>query len=414
MTDRPHLLLNPRVRGLGPSATLAINERSDGLRAAGRQVWKLGLGQSPFPVPECVTEALRTHAHEKDYLAVQGLRALRESIAAWHGAPYTAADVLVGPGSKELMFLVQLVFDGELLLPSPSWVSYAPQANIIGRWVHWVDTRAEDGWRLAPAALAEVCAEEPGRPRLLVLNYPSNPTGATYTPEQLQALVEVCRAHRVVVLSDEIYGAVHHTGGHTSIAQLYPEGTIISSGLSKWCGAGGWRLGYFVFPRALRPLLDGMAAVASETFTSTSAPIQHAAVRAFQGGDEIERYLTDSRRILDALGRACTRRLRAAGATLPDPEGGFYLFADFSACADHPTSEAFCEAALEATGVAFLPGTCFGRPPAELTARLAYVDFDGAEALRLAARTDVLDEAFLARACGRTLEAFDRLCAWLS
>ena len=118
---------------------------------------------------------------------------------------------------------------------------------------------------------------------------------------------------KVILLSDEIYGELHHQGNHLSIAQFYPEGTIISSGLSKWCGAGGWRLGTFTFPGGLRWLLDAMAAVASETFTSTSAPIQYAAVCAFKGGSEISRYLFHCRRILRALGGVCAANLRSAG-----------------------------------------------------------------------------------------------------
>lgn len=424
MSNGPGVHLNLAVRGLPPSATLAINERCAAMRAAGRDVFKLGLGQSPFPVPEPVVEALRRHAHEKDYLAVRGLADLRDAIAAHHVRSQqmacTGDDVLVGPGSKELMFLVQLVFYGDLCIPTPSWVSYAPQAAIIGRRVVWIPTRQEDDWRMTPEDLEAACAEDAGRPRLLILNYPSNPTGATYGAERLRVLAEAARAHKLVVLSDEIYGDVHHRGAHVSIARFYPEGTIVSSGLSKWCGAGGWRLGYFVFPRALRWLLDAMAAVASETFTSTSAPIQYAAVRAFEDGPDIDAYLDGSRAVLGAIARYATRRLRDAGATLPNPEGGFYLFPDFGAHAAGlaargvTTSAALCEAVLAETGVAFLPGSHFGRPPEELTARLAYVDFDGGRALAAAAeREGALDDAFVTAHCDRTKVGVDRLCDWL-
>ena len=164
-----------------------------------------------------------------------------------------------------------------------------------------------------------------------------------------------------------------------------------------------------------------MAVAASETFTSTSAPIQYAAVRAFEGGPLIERYLTSSRRVLGALAGAITGRLRDAGLSVPDAEGGFYLFPDFEAHRDRlaergvTSSVGLCDALLEATGVAILPGSHFGLPPGDLAARIAYVDFDGGQALAMAeASTAPLDDTLLRGACGRTMTAIDHLCEWLT
>lgn len=227
----------------------------------------------------------------------------------------------------------------------------------------------------------------------------------------------------MILLSDEIYGEIHHKGQHVSVARYYPEGTIVSSGLSKWCGDGGWRLGTFTFPKQLRWLLEAMAVVASETYTSVSAPIQHAAVRAFEGGLEIERYLWRSRRILGALGRRSARKLKEAGASVSLPAGAFYLFPDFSPLRETlerheiTNSSALAEALLEEAGVAVLPGVDFGRPEAELTARLAYVDFDGARALAAVERLpadEPLDGAFLEQHCERSVIAIDRICGWLT
>lgn len=420
----PDVHLNLNVRGMLPSATVAINEHSDALRRKGREIFKLGLGQSPFPVPEVVAQELRNHAHQKDYLPVKGLAPLRDAVADYHrrtgGINATGDDVLIGPGSKELMFILQLVYYGDLVIPRPAWVSYAPQAEIIGRKVRWLQTRREEGWRLTAERLEELCATDRDRPRIVILNYPSNPTGGSYSATELKEMARVARKNRVVMLSDEIYGELHFQGRHISIARYYPEGTIVSSGLSKWCGAGGWRLGTFLFPSGLRWLLDAMAAVASETFTSTSAPIQWAAIRAFHGGMEIERYLRDSRRILAALGLWCATKLRDAGAILDIPDGGFYLFPDFSKYQEKlhgigiDSSPKLCKRLLEDTGVAILPGSSFGRPEEELTARLAYVDFDGARALAQAEITEgILGESFLRENCPQVLEAIERICQWL-
>lgn len=418
--------LNLNVRGMKPSATVAINERSDELRRQHRRIFKLGLGQSPFPVPAPVVEELRTNAFQKDYLPVMGLHQLRRAVADYsrrtQGLDYTWKNVIVGPGSKELMFLLQLVYYGDLVIPTPSWVSYAPQAHILGRQVKWVPTSPDDDWHLTPDQLSELCREDPSRPRIVILNYPSNPTGSTYTVDRLKELARVAREYRVVLLSDEIYGELHHKGQHVSIARFYPEGTIVSGGLSKWCGAGGWRLGVFSIPPSLAWLQDAMAAAASETFTSTSAPIQYAAVRAFQGGLEIERYLWHSRRVLGAIGRWCLKRLASAGISAPRPQGGFYLFTDFSSKSSLlagrgiRTSAELCSALLESTGVAILPGSDFGRPPGELTARIAYVDFDGARALAAAEQQPArgeLGEKFLLEYTPAMVEAIDRIVDWV-
>lgn len=419
--------LNLNVRGLRQSATLAVNARSNALYREGRRIYKMGLGQSPFPVPTEVVDALTLHASEKDYLPVTGLPALREAVAEFHRKKdridAQADGVLIGPGSKELLFLLQLTFYGELLVPSPSWVSYVPQARILGRPIRLIPTCYADNWRVTPRQLAAICQEDAGRPRLLVLNYPGNPEGGSYSADELQELAAVARRFGVILLSDEIYGQLHHRGEHVSVARFYPEGTIVSSGLSKWCGAGGWRLGTFAFPPDLAWLMEAMAAVASETYTSVSTPIQFAAVRAFKDGLAIERYLWHVRRILAGLGRRCAESLDRAGARVRPPVGAFYLFPDFSPFGERlaergiQDSNTLCERLLEETGVAVLPGIAFQRPAEELTARLAYVNFDGAKALS-ASETIPLDQPlsddFFNRWCGDVLEATRRVVEWVA
>ncbi len=422
----PDVNLNLNVRGIPQSATLAINEKSNRLRQEGMTIYKLGLGQSPFPVPEPVVEALKVNADQKDYLPVKGLPQLREAVAEYHCRTHSvcrsAEDVLIGPGSKELMFLLQFVYYGDLVIPTPSWVSYAPQAQIIGRHVRWINTKSKKDWKLTAEDLIENFKDDPNRPRIVILNYPANPTGITYSIDELKKIALVAKKHKLILLSDEIYGELHHKGKHVSIAKYYPEGTIISGGLSKWCGAGGWRLGTFTFPQSLRWLLDAMAAVASETFTATSTPIQYAAVRAYRGGTEIENYLWNSRLLLRKLSERIVKNLREAGIAVPMPDGAFYVFPDFGtfrellATRGIHNSIQLCDKLLEETGVAILPGTAFGRPEEELTARLSYVDFDGARAIAAVNRwkdAKEINDEFLELYCTNTLNAVDLLCAWL-
>lgn len=429
MNIKRHVSLNLNVRGLEVSATLAINEICKEMMKKGKKVYNLGLGQSPFPVPSPVVEALRLHAHEKEYLPVKGLSELREAVAEFHRkkdhVDANADYVLIGPGSKELLFLLQLVFYGEIIVPAPCWVSYIPQAQIIGRKVRIIHTTFEDEWRITPEKFEELCESEHDiyRPRILVLNYPSNPDGGTYPPDDLKKIADVARKFEVILLSDEIYGRLHYKGEHVSVAKFYPEGTIISSGLSKWCGAGGWRLGTFTMPSTLDWLMETMAAVASETYTSVCAPIQYAAITAFRGGVSIERYLWHVRRILSTLGNECCRILSDAGIRVHPPKGAFYLFLDFSPFAEKMKKDgikddkSMCMRLLRDVSVAALPGSDFALSPQALTARISFVNFDGAKALAASENIPLHSEIppdFIEKWCEPTIHAVQRIADWLT
>ena len=221
--------LNLNVRGMGPSATVAINDRSDDLRAAGRDVCKLGLGQSPFPVPEPVVEALapaRPREGVPPHAGPAGAARRRSRLPPPHPGPRpsTPTTSSIGPGSKELMFLLQLVYYGDIIIPTPAWVSYAPQAQIIGRHVSWLRTSSADGWCVTPKQLDHLCDTDPDRPRILVLNYPATPPAAPTARPSSTDLADVARRYGVLVLSDEIYSELHHHGRHWSIGPRLPGG----------------------------------------------------------------------------------------------------------------------------------------------------------------------------------------------
>ncbi len=429
MKSNNHISLNLNIRGISQSPTLAINELSKKLSNNGKTIYPMGLGQSPFPVPTPIVEALKTHAHEKDYLQVKGLEELRKAVAQFHrqkdNVDIKSNNVLIGPGSKELMFILMMVYYGDIILPTPCWVSYVPQAKIIGRNIKLIQTSFESKWRLTHKQLNDFLQSEndPYKPRLLILNYPSNPDGGTYSADELKKIAAIARKHEMIILSDEIYGQLHYEGKHVSIARFYPERTIISSGLSKWCGAGGWRLGTFAFPTDFDWLLNAMTAVASETYTSVSAPIQYAAVGAFKGGILIERYLSHVRRILAHLENRCTKIIRDAGIRVHSAEGAFYLFLDFSPLSVRlkkigvTSGEKLCEKLLQDTGVAILPGEAFQVRPEELTARLAFVNFDGAKALSMSERVPLsenLPQDFADNYCISVIQAVQKIANWVN
>ena len=378
-------MLYERFRNTEPSSTLRINEISNKLLDEGKNVYKFGLGQSPFPVPEILIETLKKNAHQKDYLNVSGLLKLREVVAKYHSKKnlynYSKDNVIIGPGSKELIFQCQMVTEMPLLLPKPSWVSYEPQAKILKKDVNWIDTSKNTNWHLSANALRDYCKNNKYKYQLLILNSPNNPTGTNN--EDLEELSKICKENNIIVISDEIYTELDFNGNYHSISHFYPEGTIISSGLSKWCGAGGWRLGTLTFPKELKIIHDSVRSLASETFTSVSAPIQYAAVKAYT--EDHSEYLNNSRTILKKVAEFVYDQLSETGIECIRPQGGFYILCDFSKIIKHNNiinnATTLCEQVLQNTGFAMLPGKNFGIEDEKLITRMAFVDFDGNKAL---------------------------------
>ncbi|OQR94573.1 aspartate aminotransferase [Achlya hypogyna] len=436
----PYKVINCKVRTMQTAASSAIDELSNEMVRAGRPVFKLGLGQSPFPVPDCIVDELksvepsrlvlmtrRANAHQRDYLPVAGLAELRQDIATWATEnlklPYTKDDVLVGPGTKELLFVLQTVYYGDLLLPNPSCTSYAPQANIAGRNMIWLPTYAEDRWVLRPGVLEAQCAMDPYAPRILILNSPSNPTGCSYSDADLQAIAALAKKYRMLVVSDEIYSDLTYEP-HISISKYYPEGTIVSGGLSKWCGAGGWRVGFWLFSASLNWLRQSMLVMASETYTSVASPIQYAARRAFVPGcPELSAYKQKCRRTLQVVAEWCTYQLHKMNIQVHPPQGGFHVFPCFRnyrqklAARNILTDVEMCERLLADTGVAMLPGSYFGRAAHELYARIAFVDFKGEIAMYVIGSEGeygVNDrEGFIRSVCPNLWTAMELLGKWL-
>jgi aspartate aminotransferase len=415
------------LRKVEKSQTLLLNEQSRRLQQEGRNVYKFGFGQSPFLPPQPVIERLQSAAHQKDYSPVQGIPELREAVARFHrqidNVDIEAEDVLIAPGSKILLYAVMAAFTkADVLVPVPSWVSYIPQAHLAGHGVIKIPTTLESRWRLTPELLEKAVKSKPDAdvPSILIISYPGNPDGLTYSSSELAALATVARKYNILVLSDEIYGLLNHAGNHESIARHCPDNTIITTGLSKWCGAGGWRLGVALLPKALRGAFkETLLGIASETYSCATLPVQVAACTAYEAPDAIADYVKHQRRILSALGQACYQKLSRGGIGVCEPQGAFYLFLDFNKLQGRgfSTSQALCEKLLADTGVALLPGTAFGMDDHHLSARLAYVDFAGVKALEDAkkiALTQPLPADYTTQFFSRSLEGIDKICGWVA
>ncbi len=413
------------------SETLLINEVSKLKEGAGEKIFKFGFGQSPFLPPQNVIDELSSFSAKKEYVDVQGIKELRQAVASFHNhydkLELSAEDVIVGPGSKMLIYSILAAFDdAEVFVVTPSWVSYEPQAKLAKLKTTRINTNFESRWRLTPELLEDACAKRQDKnlPGILILNYPGNPDGLSYTADELKALSSVFRKYNILVISDEIYGLLNHFGRHTSIAQFYPEGTIVTTGLSKWCGAGGWRLGVGLFPKTINASFkQTVIGIASETYSCATTPVQFAAIKAYQVTAEIENYLFHQRRILNLCASYMYEELKSVGIKLHEPEGGFYLNPDFSALSDKlknkniETNEQLCAQLLKDTCVAILPGNAFGYKPTDLIARIAYVDFNGTNAIKASesiSTTERLNKTFLNDYCPKIVEGTLAIKAWLS
>jgi aspartate aminotransferase len=373
------------------SPTLAVNQAVLHLRSSGNEVLHMGFGQAPFPTPERLGTALRDNAGAGGYLPVAGLPELQDAIVA-HQARHTGIDgerfdVLVGPGSKALLYALQMAVPGDTVLPTPSWVSYAPQAALLGQRV--VPVRAELGrhrFRVEAAAVITAVdrAREQGlNPTKLLINFPNNPTGLTLDESTLLSLVEACRSRDLALISDEIYGRLSFDHRYRSPALHYPEKTIVSTGLSKHLALGGWRFGVMLIPRAMPGLFDRLCHVASEIWSCVAAPVQHAAVEAYAGHADIEAFVRDSTDIHRLVNTWVAHRLSELGAECHAPGGGFYTWPNFDGLlgSGFDSSATLAQALLEQRGVATLPGSAFGDDPGNLSLRLSGCDYDGAAAM---------------------------------
>ena len=400
------------VKDLKLSATLTMNEISRELESRGKKVFKFGFGQSPFQVPDDVVSELKNNAYQNKYLSMQGLPELREAIAKFvslkKNYAYKAENILIGPGTKELMFLLHILFDGDVLLPTPSWVSYEPQAILGRNKVHWIETTREKNWFPTAENIEKVISKNKEKNYLLFLNSPNNPSGQIC--ENLKEISELVKKNNILVLSDEIYSELSFQDNFKSISNFCPEQTIISNGLSKWCGAGGWRLGHFVIPNELTKLKNSLKVLASETFSAVSAPIQYAAIAAYKNDHSL--YLNNSREILKLVGEYVYDNLKSNKVLINKPQGGFYIMPEFLD-KKFKNSEEMCANLLNDTGVAILPGSDFGFSKDRLIARLSFTDFDGENFMDNLSKQKKLDYSLINKFAPKIVEGTKRLKAWV-
>jgi aspartate aminotransferase len=378
-----------RTGGVVVSATLAANEALDERLRRGERVLPMAFGEAGVPVARILRDALATASHLAGYGPVAGSAELRAAAAGYwarRGLPTQPSDVVCGPGSKALLYGLLLSLQaGDVAIPRPSWVSYAAQASLTGVRPVYVPIVPGEGGVPDPELLsaAAICARREGR-RIgaVIVTMPDNPTGTLAAAGTVRELCSVARQHDLLIISDEIYRDLAYAeAGFLSPADLAPERTVITSGLSKNLALGGWRLGVARLPggsAAIAALRDRLLATCSEIWSAPAAPVQQAAALAFSEPPEIVERVARSRRLHGAIARAVAARFAATGANVPSPQGAFYLYPDFAAhrCAlagrfGVRTSADLAGLLLRGHGVGVLPGSAFGDPDRALRLRVA-------------------------------------------
>ncbi|ODR80431.1 aspartate aminotransferase [Haladaptatus sp. W1] len=362
-----------RIQRVEPSATLAISSLASELEADGVDVIDLSVGEPDFPTPANVVDAAETAMEEghTGYPPSKGVPELREAIAAKlqdDGLPYEADNVIVTPGAKQALYeTVQTVVDDgdEVVLLDPAWVSYEAMVKLAGGDLNRVDLAPHD-FKLEPA-LDDLSAAVSDDTELLIVNSPSNPTGAVYSDAALEGVRDLAVEHDITVISDEIYERITYGAECTSLATLdgMYERTITVNGFSKAYSMTGWRLGYLAAPEEL---VSQAAKLHSHSVSSATNFVQRAGVEALQNTED------DVNEMVEAFHERRDRLvalLKQHGVDAGTPDGAFYLMIPVGeaqrasdASGDEPRADdqQWCEDALEEAHVATVPGSAFGAP----------------------------------------------------
>jgi len=391
--------------------------------------YAFGFGQSPFPVPPSLANSLGKNAQKGHYSAAEGIEELRKAVSGFNKRHFNLdidpARIIIGPGTKALLHMVFNIIQGDVIIPSPSWIGYYPEIILLNKHYHTLYLREEDNYKINPILLEKFVHSFPNETHLLVLNNPHNPTGTVYSKSELEAIAEVCRNNGILVIADEIYAlTTYDIEKFTSMAAIYPEGTFVTNGLSKDRSSGGYRLGHLILPYA-DELTEAFRKVAATVITNVSTPTQYAAVTAYLPNEEIEEYFKIIRSIHRIAGTFMAESLNSIDclkATIP--EGGFYCFVSFNELKEDlkrrgvDNSNALANSLLSHPHhIATVTGDAVMLDPNDYGARIAFVDYDGKKVFDAYKDTPPQDEtAFVKEYMPKiynSIGAFRKYVEWL-
>ncbi|MBC8790538.1 MAG: aspartate aminotransferase [Tagaea sp. CACIAM 22H2] len=366
-----------RLQRVKPSPTIAVTMKAAELKAAGKDVIGLGAGEPDFDTPANIKAAAKAAIDKGDtkYTAVDGTPALKKAISAKfkreNDLDYAPNQISVGTGGKQVLYnalMATLNPGDEVIIPAPYWVSYPDMVILADGKPVEVACSENQGFKLTPEALAAAITP---KTKWLLLNSPSNPTGAAYTREDLRALADVLLKHpHVWIMTDDMYEhLVYDDFKFTTIAQVEPklyERTLTVNGVSKSYCMTGWRIGYAGGPA---PLIKAMAAIQSQSTSNPSSISQAAAVEALNGPQD---FIPANNKVFKERRDLVVKMLNEAkGLRCPMPEGAFYVFPSCAGTIGKRTPQGkvietdtdFVTYLLESVGVAVVQGSAFGLAP---------------------------------------------------
>ena len=365
--------LSNRLNRLQPSATLAMSQKSSELKASGIDIINLSIGEPDFNTPDSVKDAAHQAIDDNysHYSPVPGYPVLRKAIVEKlkreNGLDYSESQILCSNGAKQSVCnaIMALVDDGdEVIIPAPYWVSYPQMVKLAGGEPVFVEATIEQNFKITPSQLEAAITP---RTRLLILCSPSNPTGAVYNAQELEALAEVLKKHEdIIVLSDEIYEHINYIGSHTSIAQVdgMKERTVIINGVSKAYAMTGWRIGFIAGPEWI---VKGCNKLQGQYTSGPCSVSQIAAAEAFSGDQQCVEEMRQAFERRKNLIVELTRQIPGFEVSVPD--GAFYIFPRISQFFGKQyegsvinTSTDFAMFLLQIGHVATVGGDAFGSP----------------------------------------------------
>ncbi|MEG2809293.1 MAG: pyridoxal phosphate-dependent aminotransferase [Akkermansia sp.] len=356
-------MISPRIEKLTPSLTLKVTNRAKAMKAAGEEVYGLAGGEPEMDTPAHIKQAAidALNNGQTKYTPSAGLLSLREAIAEKlakdNNLAYEPTQIIVSAGAKHACYnsLLAVISEGdEVIIPAPYWVSYPEMVRMCGGVPVIVETTADSGWKMTAEQFEEAMTP---RTKLVIINTPTNPTGAVYTEEELRSIGEVAVSEDILILSDEIYEhLVYGEGKHVSIASLSSaiyNLTITVNGFSKGYAMTGWRLGYTAAPKEIAKAIQ---TIQDHTTSNTCTFAQFGAIAALKGP---QTFISDMRDEYDMRRQYVLERLNAIpNISVVEPKGAFYFFVDTSKLG--LTSLNLCDKLLERYKVATIPGVAFG------------------------------------------------------
>ncbi len=364
--------ISHRAKAIRPSPTLTVSALAKAMRAQGIDVVNFGVGEPDFNTPDYIKQEAHKALDDNftHYTDSAGIPELREAIAYKlkrdHDLDCNPKDILVSPGAKaSIVFVLMTICDprDEVLIPSPYWVSYTAQVEMVDAFPILLPTTMAKNFKITAKQLEETILSL-SSPKALILNSPNNPTGSVYSREELEAIADVCLRHEIVIISDEIYEKLIYDGlKHVSIATISPEvreQTILINGLSKAYAMTGWRLGYAAGPTEV---IRRANRIQSHTTSCVNSMTQKAAVKALLNGDDsVEKMRDEFQKRRDYL---VSELNDIPNVKCCVPQGAFYAMPNVSyylqnnAKGIRNTVE-FCEYILREKHVAIVPGSAFG------------------------------------------------------